>query len=151
MIAPGSDPGVKQILSPSPQERGLSLTPLSTGLTAFEARASIRTSWPKAEEADEEKDVDVQREAETTKTWRVWVREAVAAYFIMTGAHPVFGFLGVSLPSWEIPFPYVSLQPDTSSWGIALFPAVEYKALMLPIWPTGENQKNRVKRSRLTG
>lgn len=60
-------------------------------------------SGPKAEEADEEKNVDVQREAETMKTWRIWVRGAVTAYFIMPGAHPVFGFMGVSLPLWEIP------------------------------------------------
>lgn len=33
------DPGVKQILSPSLQEWGISLIPLSTGLTGFEARA----------------------------------------------------------------------------------------------------------------
>ena len=63
----------------------------------------------------------------------------------MTGAQLMFGFMGVSLPSWEIPsFLKVSLQPDTSSWGTALFLVVKSKALMLPTRPTGENQRNRM-------
>lgn len=66
------------------------------------------------------------------------MRRAVTAYFIMTGAHPVFGFMGVSLPLWEIPSFLSLLQPDPSSWGCSTVPAVEFKAPFAALRPTGK-------------